>query len=519
MKAHTKTKKIVMWYKVKELSQNEGLNKSQIAKELGIDRGTVRRYLSMDEENFHQWLASPRQMPPKLIKYYDYVKETLKNKPYLSAAQIEDRLRENCSDLPDFHPKTVYNFVRMVRQREGIKKYQREKNRDYEKLPEVKYGSEAQVDFGQYNMRDDSGKHHKVYFFSMVLSRSRYKFVYFQYHPFTTSAAIYAHLLAFDYFQGVPEKIIYDQDRVFMVEENLGDWFLTDEFSRFCQTQPFTPVFCRKADPESKGKIENVVGYIKKNFLRGRVFKNIDLLNKEAKEWLQRTGNRKVHGTTKKVPLQEWKIEKDYLKPPKTQSQPSEDNLVQHTVRKDNSIVYKGNAYTVPTGTYKGRETYVWIEVKDSTLFIYNKDKEIIAQPKVCYLKGVTISNNNHRRDRSTSIREKEKQAYAILGNDSQADHFLKTLHKDKPRYYHDHLRIIIEHLSSSGSEHISKAIDYCIEYGLYNSNQLKEAVAYYEKQSRSHEDTHCNEKANMPEKAKITPEKTDLHEYESIIK
>jgi len=103
MKAHIKTKKIVMWYKVKNLKESEGLNKSQIAKELGIDRSTVRRYLSMDEENFHQWLAASKHMPHKLMKYYGFVRDTLKNKPYLSAAQIEDRLKEYFSDLPDVH--------------------------------------------------------------------------------------------------------------------------------------------------------------------------------------------------------------------------------------------------------------------------------------------------------------------------------------------------------------------------------------------------------------------------------
>ena len=507
-----------MWYKVKNLKESEGLNKSQIAKELGIDRSTVRRYLSMDEESFHQWLATSKHMPHKLMKYYGFVRDTLKNKPYLSAAQIEDRLKEYFSDLPDVHSKTVFNFVRMIRQREGIKKYKTQKNRDYQKLPEVKYGAEAQVDFGEYTMKDNFGKHHKVYFFTMALSRSRYKFVYFQYQPFITATANFAHLLAFEFFQGIPEKIIYDQDRVFMVDENLGDWLLTEEFSRFCQSHPFTPVFCRKGDPESKGKIENVVGYVKKNFLRGRVFKNIDLLNQQALEWLQRTGNGKVHGTTKKIPYQEWKIERDYLKPLKIQPQLSQSNLTRYTVRKDNSIIYKGNTYSVPTGTYQGRDSYVWVQVKDSKMIIYNKDKEVIARPTVCYLKGQTIRNNDHRRDKTTSIRKKEKQAFIILGGDSQANHFLETLQKDKPRYYHDHLRIIIDHLSSSESNHLSRAINYCMEHGLYNSNQLKEAVGYYQKQAQKKEAISVREKANMPEKAKITPDKTNLQDYESIM-
>lgn len=507
-----------MRYKVKNLYESESLNKSQIAKELGIDRSTVRRYLSMDEESFHRWLSTPKHMPHKLMKYYGFVKDNLENKPYLSAAQIEDRLKENYHDLPDVHPKTVYNFVRMIRQREGIKKCKTEKNRDYQKLPEVKYGAEAQVDFGEYNMKDDFGKTHKVYFFTMVLSRSRYKFVYFQYQPFTTATATFAHLLAFEFFQGIPGKVIYDQDRVFMVDENLGDWLLTEEFSRFCQSQPFTPVFCRKGDPESKGKIENVVGYIKKNFLRGRVYKNIDLLNQQALEWLQRTGNGKVHGTTKKIPSQEWKIEKGYLKPLKTKPQLSQSNLIQYTVRQDNSIIYKGNIYTLPTGTYEGRKTYVWVQVEDSKMTIYNNNKEVIARHTVCYLKGETIRNNDHQRDKSTSIREKEKQAFNLLGGDSHADHFLRALQKDKPRYYHDHLRIIIDHLGSSNQDHLCQAINYCMEYGLYNSNQLREVVSYYQKQASQQENVTVNEKVDMPEKARITPEKTNLQEYESIM-
>jgi transposase len=124
----------------------------------------------------------------------------------LSAAQIEDRLKGKCPDLAEVHPKTVYNFVTMIRQREGVKKYKTEKMRDYEWLPEPNYGSEGQVDFGESTMKDVQSKHHKVYFFTMVLSRSRYKFVYFQYQPFTASTAIDAHLKAFEFFGGSRRK-------------------------------------------------------------------------------------------------------------------------------------------------------------------------------------------------------------------------------------------------------------------------------------------------------------------------
>ncbi|WP_154665627.1 DDE-type integrase/transposase/recombinase [Saccharicrinis fermentans] len=204
-----------MWYKVKEFS-SQGLNQSQIKLELGIDRGTVRKYLSMSEAQFLAWISTPRRMPKKLNEYYNFVKELLERGPYLSAAQIEDRLKEHYSDLPNVSSKTVYNFVQTVRKEQNIPKHKEKLPRQYEKLPETEYGEEAQVDFGSYRMLSSGSGRIKIYFFTMVLSRSRQKFVYCQRIPFTTETANYAHELAFEYFEGIPRRIIYDQDRVFV---------------------------------------------------------------------------------------------------------------------------------------------------------------------------------------------------------------------------------------------------------------------------------------------------------------
>ena len=131
----------------------------------------------------------------------------------------------------------------------------------------------------------------------MCLSRSWYKFVYFSRTPFTTALAVYAHELAFEFFGGVPRKIVYDQDKVFLVNENLGDLVLTRVFRTLVREHGFEPVFCRKSDPQSKGKIENVVKYVKYNFLRGRELVDMDLLNKVS-PWLVGTHGQR-HGTSR----------------------------------------------------------------------------------------------------------------------------------------------------------------------------------------------------------------------------
>ena len=94
-------------------------------------------------------------------------------------------------------------------------------------VDELPYGKQAQVDFGEYNMRSPSGTRAKVFFFTMILSRARFKYVWFTDRYFTSELAIIAHEKAFEYIESVPDEIVYDQDKVFIVSENGGDIILT----------------------------------------------------------------------------------------------------------------------------------------------------------------------------------------------------------------------------------------------------------------------------------------------------
>ena len=129
-----------------------------------------------------------------------------------------------------------------------------------------------QLDFGQYRCR--SGL--KLFIFAGVLSASRYKYVIFQDHPFKTKEVIDHLLNCFDYFGGVPEEMVIDQDSLLVVSENAGDIIYTDDFKFFIEEQEIGMYVCRASDPETKGKIENVIKYVKYNFFNTRDFLNIE---------------------------------------------------------------------------------------------------------------------------------------------------------------------------------------------------------------------------------------------------
>jgi len=508
-----------MWYKINELKQ-KGLNKSQISEELGVSRKTVRKYQGMNSEEFQIWINQSKHLPLKLKPYYDFVRQLLGEHPYFSSAQIEDRLKEHYEDLPLVHSKTIYNFVQHVRQQADIPKPSKEKSRDFEQLPQLEYGQEAQVDFGECFMKNKAGKRVKVWMFAMVLSRSRQKYVYFQDYPFTTATAIYAHQKAFEYYQGVPRRILYDQDRVFMVDENLGDLLLTSGFERYVSSESFEAIFCRKSDPQSKGKVENVVKYVKGNFVKGRIFNGTDSLNESALGWLSRTGNGKVHSATRLIPYQEWLTEKDYLLP--VHNKPylvSTPEFIPYKVRKDHTISYKGNYYSLPKGTYEGQQSTVLLNQRDSKLDLYDMNKNLLATHTVSTLKGRCIFISDHRRDKSQTLNERKQEAINRLGNNANALEFIEAIARTKPRYLNDNLRTLLSHLKTPEPAVLDKALDYCLKNQVFNAMRLIEIIAHYQRQASQNPHLQGSlDGSTLPLQAHQVPQTSKINIYQQIL-
>lgn len=509
--------KLIMYYEVQKLKR-EGLKTAQISRCLVLDYRTVKKYLEMSEEEYQDFLDLQSTRHKILAPYEDYVKARLEACEDASAAQVHDWLKEHFKELIDVTAKTVFNFVLYVRSRHGIPKPFN--NRDYTQAEELPYGKQAQVDLGEYNMTTDEGKRKKIYFLCMVLSRSRYKFVWFSESPFTTLTAIAAHDKAFWYMEGIIFEIVYDQDTLLLVDENKGDLILTEAFRKYADYRGFKLHFCRKSDPESKGKIENVVKYVKYNFLRGRTFINIDTLNGQCMAWLSRTANAKVHSATYKIPYQEWLIEKASLRPVTDFFKP-ESALRSYNVRKDNTISFRSNFYRVPVGTYKPPCTTVWTEVTDNDqLIIYDADNKKIASHKIYPGKGKTIGSRNYGRDFSSGIDQLIDDLSSRFTNADQTKEYLIQIRHDKPRYIRDQLQHIKKLTGMYDMQIMSQAMVFCIENKIYRATDMESVVKKI--QSRLSRETAINPDIvidTMNRTAhKIIPNKSDISDYQSLM-
>ena len=505
-----------MWYKVKEL-KSKGLNCVQVAHELGIHRQTVMKYDKMTLEEFQSSQSYEREFKYKLDIYEDEVKNELIRAPYLSSRQIHDHLREHHSDFPAVSEKTVFNLVMRVRDKYRISKTYEETFRPLEKLQETAPGVSMQADFGEYWMHRDDTRRVKVYFFVAVMSYSRHKFVYFSKTPFTSALAIYAHQLAFRFYGGKPREVIYDQDKVFIHSENYGDLVLTKAFQSFVSSEHFQCVFCRKSDPQSKGKVENVVKYVKYGFLRGREFTNIEMLNESVLRWLARTANGLPHSTTKRIPAESFKEEQPCLAPYTGIPAHPQDGMKEYLVRKDNTINFHSHFYNVPTGTFNGDGTFVWVCVKDGHVEIYsNETGKMLVRHEMSQIPGRAILDETIQRSKLPSRKELENYILSYLDGNALVAMWLKNLYETKPRYYRANINHINAELESFLPEALIKSFEVCLDKGDYNANDL---INYCERHfGRIPKGPREPSLAELlPETLRSLPQRSNIDDYKSI--
>lgn len=462
--------------------KKQGFKVAAIARKCNLSRTTVYDYLEKDFEEAYRWVNELRTRKKKLDPYKDQILAWLKEHPDLSASQVSDWLEERCS-FTDIGDSTVRSYVRELREQYHIPKTLT--FRSYEALEELPKGKQMQVDFGEKKVRTTENKWKKLYVIAFVLSHSRYKYAEWQERPFTTRDVIRGHENAFEYFGGMTEEIVYDQDKLMIVSENGGDIIFTEEFQAYKQQRGFSVYLCRAADPESKGKIENVVKFIKSNFAKNRVFHQIETWNEQCLAWLKRKGNYQVHNTIKKRPIEVFTLEKSHLRevsyPLSFES--NHGSSITRTVHKDNIIKYQSNRYSVPLGTYKPlSDNTVYIRVEQEKLIIEKTPGGVsIATHPLSTGKGQLIKNSDHTRDKSKGIKAYMDTIKGSFDGEEKIDVLLKEIHKRYPRYIRDQLQIIQRTLRDY-EPFVQQALDTCINQRLWSANDFHDIAIHLAK-------------------------------------
>lgn len=467
--------------------KKQGFSVAAISRKCEVSRNTVYSYLEKDFEEAIDWMNTLKVRRRKLDPYHETILGWLKEHPDLSASQISDWLEERCS-FKGIGDSTVRTYVRELREQYHIPKTIQ--IRTYEAIEELPKGKQIQVDFGEITVRSTTNSRVKLYAIAFVLSHSRYKYAEWQDRPFTTRDVLRCHENAFQFYGGIPEEIAYDQDKLMTVSENGGDIIYTKEFQSYKEQRGFSIYLCRAADPESKGKIESVVKFIKRNFAKNRVFHQIDVWNEQCLAWLERKGNFQVHNTTKKRPVEVYAVEKPHLR--KVSSilslESNLDTSITRIVHKDNIIKYCSNRYSVPLGTYKSNEANtVYLHINNEQLIItQSPEGDPLAVHQLCHEKGKLIKNRDHSRDRLKGIAEYTKTIKESFTHTEEITLFLEEIKKRYPRYMRDQLQII-RRVVKEHSLLSDQALSRCIREKLWSANHLNDVAKHLDKTKNNH--------------------------------
>jgi transposase len=237
-------------------------------------------------------------------------------------------------------------------------------------------GDEAQVDFGSgAPVVGPDGKRRKMHLFRIVLSHSRKAYSEVVHHQ-TTDDFLRCLENAFRHFSGAPRRLVLDNLRAAVKK---ADWFepeLNPKVRSFGEHYGVVLLPTRPYTPRHKGKVEKSVGYAQDNALKGRVFSSTADQNSFLLEWELTVADTRIHGTTRRQVGRHFAdVERQALLSLPAEPFPS-FHEERRTVHRDGHIEVKRAYYAVPP-EYLGR--VVWVRWDAHLVRIFNERMERIA--------------------------------------------------------------------------------------------------------------------------------------------
>ena len=388
---------------------NEGYKERNISRLLGVGRNTVSRYLKNPEKTF-----KPREKRlSKLDPFKPAIDEYLETDPTVGAPVILRKIRN----------KGYSGGITILH--EYLKKTRGQaKNRTAFIRFESDPGEDFQIDWGHFGAIGYGNTKRKLYALAVIESYSRMLYVEFTHSQ--KQEVLHGCLFnAFKYFGGTPKKIVVD-NMVTAVINRVGHLIrFNDAFLNFLTPFHIVPRACNIRAPFEKGKVENSIKYLRRNFMPLRTFDDLTGIQTQVLDWLDQVANVRIHQTTGIIPKERFSTVKLRPIPPLIKVPLETENPLVH---KDYAIKFDGNSYTTPPWTISKKLT---LKADQHTLWIYHGDKKICAYPR-CWERKRRIENPAHteqvKKLRRKQWQSKELSLFSALGEEFRS--FLEMLPK-----------------------------------------------------------------------------------------
>lgn len=424
--------------RIQHLRRQDGLSAGQIAKKLGLDARTVAKWLELDT-------FVPRKNPPKSSKldpYKDDIIRMLEFHPY-TAMQIFQKIKET-GYVGSY--SVVKRYVRRARPRRAPA---------YLKLSFAP-GECAQVDWGSFGSVSVGHTRRRLSFFVMVLCYSRMMYVEFTVSQ-TMEHFLACHQNAFHFFGGCPAKIMVDNLKSAVLRRIIGQApILNPRYVDFANHYGFIVAPCNVGKGNEKGIVENGVGYTKKNLLAGWEISDFAVMETCCRQWLDSIANIRIHGETKKKPVEMFEAEKKHLIPLPANLY-DVANIHQARASSQFRITLDTNRYSVPAEYAFSRVT---VKAYPDRICIYSGEN-LIARHNRSYDRQQDFEHPDHPKpllaQRRKAADQKLKVRFLALSN--RAQDYYREMENRRMNPFH-HLRKIVALSEIYGVDSVARAME-----------------------------------------------------------
>ncbi|KKM83522.1 hypothetical protein LCGC14_1308550 [marine sediment metagenome] len=434
----------------------------RISSELHLSRKRVRRILVSNtvlrDTTPGAEIPLKKKRASKLDPYKEFITELLEKYSNITGQRVYEHLKEKGYDGEISIVRDYLKSIRGVGSKTPVR------------MVETDPGGLAAHDWSDYNITFTlSGKTEQVTFFSYILCYSRRQYIAVV-DDKKQQTLFREFIAAFIYTDGVPREIRGDNQKACVDRWEIGRPVFNRKYLEFATWYRFTPRTITPRRPQENLKVERPFFYLEKSFLNGREFKDREDLKRQLSGWLMGVNDVRIHGTTKKRPIDMYAEEHPYLQ--RLPVNHYDTSLVtQKVVNQESCIYWEGYQYVVP-------EKYMFelcpLRITEKEMIIYSPEGEQIAIHPLAEKGRKERYVGDHQKPR-------KKPDLAIADVISRLESFSPEMIKyidqiklHKPGSWRHHLRSLLALKVNYRVEDILVAIRRAWQYKVFESGAIE---------------------------------------------